>query len=252
MGTVVITGASSGLGKEFALRLSEGNRIILSGRDMIRLTEVSEQIPQSEIFCADLSDEEVCKRLFYTYPDAEMIINCAGFGVFGQFCATKLDDELKMLDVNIRAVHILTKLYAGEFVKRGRGTILNVSSTAAFFTGPLFSSYYASKAYVYRLTTALHKELKGRYPDIKVSALCPGPVDTEFNERAGVCAGKGAATPSFVAETALKNLGKRVIIPGLFSKLTVFFSKIIPESLLSAVNYRLQKEKQAKYRKRNN
>ena len=169
-----------------------------------------------------------------------MIINCAGSGVTGEFWNTDMEAELSMLDINIRALHVLTRLFTEAFVTRGSGCVLNVSSSAAFFPGPLFASYYASKSYVYRLTTSVHDELRHKRSNVKVSVLCPGPVDTEFNSKAGVKAGKGAVSAEFIAEKALRNLGKRVIIPGFGIKCTKVLADVFPERLMSVINYKLQ------------
>lgn len=239
---VVITGATSGIGKAFAQKLSAlGYKAILIGRDMDKLQKLHTEIPGSEFLCADLGIRENCFKVFESYPDADMIINSAGCGVFGEFSTTPLQDELSMIDINITALHILTKLYVQRFLKRGYGSILNIASSAAFFPGPLFSSYYSSKSYVYRLTTSIHDELKNT--NINVSVLCPGPVKTAFNQKIGVNAGKGAVEPEYVVETALKNIGKRVIIPGFSIKCTKLASKLCPETILSLINRRLQQNK---------
>ena len=244
MKTAVITGAGSGIGKAFAVKLSQdGYKTILAGRNKDNLERLSKELENSEIFCSDLEILQNCINLFEAYPDADIVINCAGCGVFGNFFDTSLESELSMLDINIRAVHIITKLYLKHFLMHDKGCILNVASSAAFFPGPLFSSYYASKSYVYRLTTSIYEELKHEKSNVKISVLCPGPVDTVFNQKAGVKKGTGAVTPEFVVNCAMKNLGKRVIVPGFGIKYTRFFSKLIPESITAKINYILQKKK---------
>ena len=125
-----------------------------------------------------------------------MLVNNAGFGVFGEFTSTDINIELNMLDVNIRAVHMLTKFYLKDMVKKDKGIILNVASSASFMAGPLLSSYYSSKSYVYRLSLAINEELRRRKSKVQISVLCPGPVNTNFNNRAGVSFGVKALSSS--------------------------------------------------------
>ncbi len=182
-----------------------------------------------------------------------MLVNNAGFGVFGALCETDLESELKMLDTNVRAVHILTKAAAKIFKERNSGRILNVASLAAFFAGPLFSSYYASKNYVLRLGQALSEELRRAGSKVTVSTLCPGPVKTEFSDVAKVSFGngneKGAGlvmlTKEKVAKYAIDKMlrGKKIIIPGAIMKIGAFFRRILPEETLSRALYFIQSKK---------
>ena len=151
-----------------------------------------------------------------------------------------------MLDVNILALHILMKLYLAEFKKRGSGRILNVSSSASFFPGPMFSSYYASKAYVTRLSLAVREELRREKSPVTVSVLCPGPVRTEFNDVAGVKFGIGSVSPQYAARAAVDGMfkGKGIITPSLATGFTRFISKLVPDSLAARVVYVLQKKKE--------
>lgn len=241
----VITGASSGIGEEFARQLNKkGYTVVLAARRLDRLEKLKSELSDAEVFCCDLARAFECRALFEAHKDADLLVNNAGFGVFGEFSETDLDRELSMLDVNVRALHILTKLYLAEFLKRDSGTILNVASTAAFFPGPVFSSYYASKAYVYRLSEAIFEELKRRKSNVKISVLCPGPVRTEFNDVAGVKFGIGSVSAEYAARIALKNLGKRVIVPGFGIKCTRVLSKLVPDRLSAKITYRLQKAKE--------
>lgn len=240
----VITGASSGIGEEFARQLDKaGYTVVLAARRKDRLEKLAAELKCAVVYCCDLSDANECKALFETHKDADLLINNAGFGVFGDFCVSDLERELEMIDVNVRALHILTKLYIGEFVKRDSGSVLNVASSAAFFPGPLFSSYYASKSYVYRLSEAIYEELKKKKSNVKISVLCPGPVRTEFNDVAGVKFGISSISAEYAARTALKKLGKRVIVPGVGIKFTRVLSKFVPDRLTAKVTYRLQKAK---------
>lgn len=187
----LITGASSGLGREMArLLAARGYELILCARREERLRELAAELPvPCRIIAADVSDEQECRLLYEAVQseELEVVINNAGFGLFGEFVTADLDEELRMIDTNVRAVHILTKLAVRDFVQRGRGYILNVSSSAwDFCRDPLMATYYATKNYVLRLTEALREELRRAGSPVRVCALCPGPVDTEFNKVAGV------------------------------------------------------------------
>lgn len=244
----LITGASSGIGREAALILdSMGYDIIAVARRADRLEELRKTLKNNtEIFSADLASEEDCRKVFENFPDIDILINNAGFGVFGKFTENDLERELSMIDVNIRAVHILCKLYLKEFTEKGSGRILNVASSAAFFPGPMFSSYYASKAYVYRLTRAINRELKKDKSKVSISVLCPGPVRTEFSDVAGVNFGINELSARKVAGVAVKNMlkGKTVIVPGFFIKCTRFLSKICPDTISERIVYHIQKAKE--------
>ena len=151
----LITGASSGLGREMArLLAARGYELILCARREERLRELAAELPvPCRVIAADVSDEQECRLLYEAVQseELEVVINNAGFGLFGEFVTADLDEELRMIDTNVRAVHILTKLAVRDFVQRGRGYILNVSSSAGFLPGPLMATYYATKNYVLRL-----------------------------------------------------------------------------------------------------
>lgn len=243
----LITGASSGLGWEYAILLdSIGYDIIAVARREDKLLELKNMLKNNtEILVADLSREEECLKLTENYPDIDILINNAGFGVFGEFSLTDSKKELSMIDVNIRAMHILFKSYLKLFLNKDKGYILNVSSSAAFFPGPLFSAYYASKAYIYRLTRGVIHELKKSKSNVQVSVFLPGPILTEFNEKAGVNPGKGAITPQYAAEISIKKMFKKkhIIVPGFATKFTRIFSKLLPECITEKIVYHLQQAK---------
>ena len=157
-----------------------------------------------------------------------------------------LQEELELLDVNIRALHILTKLFVKEFRRRNSGILLNVASSAGFLTGPLMASYYASKNYVVRLSLALAEELRRAGSSVSVSVLCPGPVDTNFNNRAGVSFHVQALDSKTVARYAIDGAlhGKTILVPGLLMKLSLFGARLVPQKLLAAVTYHIQEQKQ--------
>lgn len=251
----LITGASSGLGWDMAHVLSEkGYDIIAVARRMEKLQALKEELKTDvEIICADVTDVEECKIIATRAPEVDVFINNAGFGVFGDLASTDLDSELKMIDTNIKAVHILLKLVSTEFKKRGSGHILNVASLAAFFPGPLFGAYYASKSYVLRISQALAEELRQAKSDVKVSVLCPGPVHTEFGQVAKVNFGDGnekganfiVLKSRNVAEYAIKKMfkGKHVIVPGCLMKIAIFMRRILPDKLIAKAVYFIQNKK---------
>ena len=150
-----------------------------------------------------------------------------------------------MIDVNIKAVHILTKLYVKEMKQRNKGYILNVASSAAFQPGPLMASYYASKAYVLRLSEAINEELRKSKSKVKVCCLCPGPVDTNFNNVAGVNFSIKPLTSKYVAKYAIDQMfkNKMIIVPGLKLKMARFFGKFLSDRKIMKIVYRIQRKK---------
>ena len=245
----VITGATSGIGKEMAVYLSQlGYDLILTGRNETMLRKLQQTLPtRVETITLDLSEPRAPFQLyaFCKHKQVDLLVNNAGYGLFGPFDQIDLEDELNMLNVNIRALHILTKLFLRDFKQRNRGRILNVASSAGFLTGPLLSSYYASKNYVVRLTLAIHEELRRANSKVTVSLLCPGPVDTNFNNRAGVQFSMPPASPERVARYGINGAlkGKLILIPELRVRLGVFGSRFVPHKLLSAITYEIQKKK---------
>lgn len=247
MPKALITGASSGIGEAIAKRLdSMGYETVLTARRTDRLEKLSEKLScPTHIVTADLTDIESVKGLVKTHPDIDVLINNAGLGVYGEFTETDFLRENSMLDVNIRALHLLMKEYIPLMEKRGGGKILNVSSSAAFFSGPFLSSYYASKAYVLRLSRAVREELRRKKSPVTISVLCPGPVETEFGEVSGSNLGKKTLSPDYVAKLAVKGMMKNKfsIVPDITMKCTRFLSKILPEALSVRVLYNIQKAK---------
>ena len=254
----LITGASSGFGRDMARILSEkGYDIIAVARREDKLLELREELSTNvEIVCCDVSDAEQCIALSERAAEADIFINNAGFGVFGSLCETELSDELKMLDTNVRAVHILTKLVAKKFRERGYGHILNVASLASFFPGPLFGAYYSTKAYVLRLSQALSEELRREGSRVKISVLCPGPAHTGFADVANVNFGTGkekigklvVLESRDVAEYAIKKMlkGKEVIIPGAIMRIAVFLRHLLSDKALARAVYTIQSKKMRK------
>lgn len=243
----LVTGASSGIGRDIALELAaRGYDLIVVARRADKLDEIKKAVKTNctTVSC-DLSDNENCIKLckWLVNEDVEVVVNCAGLGVFGQFCETALDRELNMINVNITALHIISKFFVKKFKEQNRGYILNVASAAAYAPGPYFASYYATKAYALRLTQAVSEELHGS--GVYAGTLCPGTVDTEFNTVANIGDGVVGINSRYVAEYAVKKMfaGKRIIIPGIKFKISVFCSKFIPDYLLAKITANYQKKK---------
>lgn len=247
---VLITGASSGLGLDMARYLSSmKHELILVARDKEKLEHIQESLSTKvTIIVADLSQEQKVKELYVLTKkeNIDMLINNAGFGMFGDFSTTDLQKELEMIDTNIKAVHILTKAFLKDMEKRNTGYILNVASSAAFQPGPLMSTYYATKSYVYQLSEALWYEQKKKKSKVQISVLCPGPVDTNFNNVAGVKFGVKPLKSSYVAKYAIDqvlNKKKMLIIPGFKMKCAKFFGRFVSDKFLLRCTYKIQKKK---------
>lgn len=244
----LITGATSGIGMCMAQQLSrQGWELILTGRNEKKLEELRDTLGKTEIISADLSKREEAFRLyeFCRDKDIDMLVNNAGYGIFGRFDETDLEDELNMIAVNITSLHILTKLFLRDFKKRNSGIILNVASVAGFMSGPLLSSYYASKNYVLKLSLAVYEELRRERSNVRITVLCPGPVETNFNNRAGVSFSAKPISAEYAAEFALKKAisGKFFAIPGLTAKVAAIGQRFVPSRLLAAITYNVQKAK---------
>ncbi|CDA60166.1 oxidoreductase short chain dehydrogenase/reductase family protein [Clostridium sp. CAG:524] len=247
----LITGASNGLGKDFAKELSkQGYDLVLVARSKDKLDKLSSELKTLVyVEVMDLSVKENAYKLYSKYKGKiDLLINNAGFGTFGEFTKTDLETELNMIDLNITAYHILTKLFLQDFVKKNKGEILNVASSAAFEPGPLMSTYYATKSYVYNLTMGIYEELRRSKSKVKIHVLCPGPVDTGFNDRAHVKFGVKSLKSIDVVKYTLRCMAKNklIIIPGFTIKLGVFANRILPRKLVIKVTYKIQKSKELK------
>lgn len=244
----LITGASTGFGRDFAIKLSEqGYDIVAVARSKEKLEELKNEIKTNvEIEVMDLSQKENAYKLHEKYQNKiDLLVNNAGFGECGRFDKTDLDIELNMIDLNVTTLHILTKLFYTDFVKKDKGQILNVASIAAFQPGPLMATYYASKSYVYNLTMALYEENRRNKGHVKVSVLCPGPAETGFFSRANVKFAIKPHSSDYVTEYALKKMNKNklLIVPGLVPKLTVFSNRLVPRKLAMRVAYNITQRK---------
>ena len=245
----LITGVSSGMGWDMARILDDmGIEVIGVARREARLAELGKLLsPSAVLKVCDLSEKEACLALYESLKDEgiDILINNAGFGVYGPFDESNLEQELALLATNIQAVHILTKCFLRDFKARNYGYILNVASSAAFLPGPLLASYYASKAYVLRLSEAIYEELRRAHSSVSISVLCPGPVRTEFNERAGVRFSIRGLRSYPVARYAIEQMFRRrlLIIPGPLMKLAHWLTPLVPEKLLLRIAYRFQYRK---------
>lgn len=245
----LITGASSGIGRDFARILSDmGYDLILVARRKNKLEELANELKTNvQIIDMDISSTYNCMNLYNKVKkeNIDILINNAGFGLFGKFDETKLDTELDMIDLNIKSVHTLTKLFIKDFKKKNSGYILNVASAASFLPGPLMSTYYATKAYVLNLTMAIYEELKHDDVNVYIGCLCPGPVDTEFNKVAKVKFSLKSLNSYDVARYAIKQMFKKklVIIPSFKTKLGINLSKMLPIKLKTKVSYKIQSAK---------
>lgn len=245
----LITGASSGIGLDMAKYLASMKcELILVARDKEKLEKIQETLPTKvTIIVADLSNEQKVKELYVLTKNEkiDILINNAGFGTFGHFTETDINKELEMIDTNIKAVHLLTKFFVKDMEKNNFGYILNVASSAAFQPGPLMATYYATKSYVYQLSAALYYEQKKKKTNVHVSVLCPGPVDTNFNNVAGVKFGVKPLKSSYVAKYAIDKMfkNKMLIIPGFKMKCAKFFGRFVPTKLMLSIAYNIQKRK---------
>ena len=247
---VLITGASSGIGEAFARAFAaKGCSLILVARRSDRLHALAGELGvPCEVLPADLSKEDEVLRVAEIAGDqnVDVLINCAGFGILGAETDIELEDELRMIDLNVRALHILTKKFLPRLVAKGSGAVLNVASSAGLLpAGPYLNTYYATKAYVASFTQGLAEELKEQGSGVYVGALCPGPVMTEFTKAAkGSEWDKGISAEECV-NYALKKMtkGKRVIIPGGSIRAGIFFSRFLPRKTIAKFLAKFQKKK---------
>lgn len=249
---ILITGASSGIGRDMARELAKRKyNLVLVARNEEGLEELKEELikenPKIEIkiYSTNLSKEENIYKIYEQEKDIDILINNAGFGLYGEFIEIDLEKEINMINTNITAVHILTKLYLKEMVSKNRGHILNVASIAGFMPGPLMATYYATKNYVVSLTRGINKELKKKKSKVKVSVLCPGPVKTNFDNVAGVKFRIKGLTSKFVAKYAIEKMlkNKLIIVPGTKIKFLRIISEIIPDAIIEEFSYYAQTRK---------
>lgn len=246
----IITGASSGLGADMARVLSKmGWDLIITARREDRLNALKDELKTNvTVIPADLGTEEGCYDFIKKIEneDFDLAINNAGFGLFGEFSSLEAQKELNMIDLNIKSIHILTKYFVNALEKQGCGRILNVASSAGLMPGgPLMATYYATKAYVVSLSRGIYEELRKKKSKVKISVLCPGPVDTEFNSVAGVSFALRGLNSYKTAEYAIKKTlsGKLIIIPGLSIKFAYILNRLAPTKLALKIAYKIQNKK---------
>ena len=246
---VLITGASSGIGRDLARAFAKrGYNLVLIARNYERLNNIKselEKLVNVEIELIDVSSTENCIKIYKKYPDIDILVNNAGFGDCGYFDKTDLEKEINMIDTNIKAYHILMKLYLENMIKKDSGKILNVASIAGFMPGPLMATYYATKSYIVRLSEAVREELEKEKSNVKISILCPGPVATNFNKTANVKFKIREANSQQTAEYTVNKLlkGKFYIVPGIDIKFAKLGAKIVPSNIIAKIKYKVQKRK---------
>ena len=253
----LVTGASAGIGLALArIFARHGHELALVARREEKLNALADEIASTGVrrpivIAADLLKPGalhlIGERLAAQGAEPQFVVNNAGFGLVGLASARDRDEQLQMIDLNVRVLTELSLAFI-DSVARHRGGLLNVGSMAGFLPGPGMAVYYATKAYVLSFTEALHSELKPR--GIRVAVLCPGPVPTEFGERAGLSKrsmqGPLAQSAEYVAEAGYRGLmeGRRTIVPGAINKLITFFIRIIPRRLVLAfVDYRQRRRR---------
>ena len=240
----LITGASAGLGVEFARQcVKRGEEVVLVARRRDRLNKLATELGKAHVIAADLSKPKAAEKLFAEVASRGLwvrtLINNAGFGLRGRFDALALDRQLEMIDLNIRSLTNLAFVALDNMRAHGGGAILNVASTAAFQPGPNMAVYFATKAYVLSFTEALHEEWKDR--GIKVSALCPGPTRTEFGDVAGIKTlgsfDRLAMEAEPVVRAGLEGLDRNqaVVIPGVPNKIGAWSTRLAPRSTVRKI-----------------
>lgn len=252
----LITGASAGIGTELArVFAAKGHRVALAARRADRLATLAEEITAGGgaapiVIVCDLEQPDACDKIADALAaegvEVDFVVNNAGFGLFGH--AVKLDraEQLGILAVNIRALTDLSLRFSESLI-RHRGGILNVASIAGFLPGPGMAVYYASKAYVLSFSEALRRELAPH--GVRVTALCPGPVPSEFQARAGFLPGFDSVvlnvSPANVAQAGYRGLmaNKRTVLPGVGIKMVPFLLRLFPRGFVLAAVGRLQLRK---------
>ena len=248
----VITGASSGIGRELAkLAAQKGYRLLLIARNMRALEVLSRDLrTETHLLALDLTAAGAVDQISSWLSDRQIVpeifINNAGFGVCGSYLETDDAREEEMIRVNVEAMARLFRFAVRRMHAAGGGTILNVASSAGLLPGgPYMAGYYASKAYVVSLTRGVARELQELHSPVYVCALCPGPVDTEFNDRAGVVFALRGITPEFCVQEAMHGMMHRrtIIVPSAFMRACTTAQKLLPASLLMPIVARQQKKK---------
>ncbi|KSU89107.1 short-chain dehydrogenase [Bacillus sp. VT 712] len=256
-GYALITGASGGIGRQLAYHFAEdGYSLVLVARSKEKLEELKKELENNYsisvlISIKDLSKQKEALKLYDEIKQqritVQFLVNNAGFGLYGTFIETSWAEEADMIDLNIKTLTYLTKLFLPEMVERNQGRILNIASVASFLPGPLMAVYYATKAYVLSFTEALENELKDT--NITISALCPGPTKTGFSDRANLSGSKlfesGALHVEDVAKVGYEQFmrGKTIIILGAKFKVATMLPRFFPRKLITKVVRSMQEVK---------
>lgn len=246
----LVTGASSGIGFEISKYLSnnKGYDIIAVGQNISKLQNLKKVCKTNVIIeSIDLTDKNNCINLYEKYKDkkVDILINSAGIGAIGEFKDIPILKDIELINLNVIAAHILTKLFLEDMLKRNSGYILNVASSAAFAPGPLMATYYSTKSYILKLSSSINKEIRKKRSKVVVSVLCPGPVKTDFNDRLNINYSVKPLLAEHVAKYSIDKLlkGKSIVIPGFKNKIGVFASKILPRYILEEYIYNMQSNK---------
>jgi short-subunit dehydrogenase len=240
----LVTGASAGLGVEFARQLSKrGHRLVLAARRNDRLEVLARELGNARAVAIDLSKKHAAAKLIANLEangeTVELLVNNAGFGLIGRFAELDASRERQMIDLNASTLSDLCRAVAPGMIQRKSGGILNVASTAGFQPGPNMAVYFATKAFVLSLSEALHEELKPH--GIKVTCLCPGPTRTEFGEVAGFSGNsmfdRVAMESPEVVTAGLRGLdrNKAVVVPGLVNKIGAASTRFAPRSVVRKI-----------------
>ena len=246
----VITGASSGIGVEFAKRMAkEGYPLVLVARRKERLEQLAQELDtECMILTADLSDMDECKRIMKELDsvDIDVFINNAGFGYCGETLTIEAERELNMIDLNVKAMHLLSKLALDKMIDKNKGYVLNVASSAGLLpAGPYMSTYYATKAYVTSYTRGVAEELRRKHSYVYIGCLCPGPVDTEFNKVANVEFALKGISANYCANYAITQMFKKkiTIVPAFKMKALVVLARFLPTKLYIRIAAKQQRKK---------
>jgi uncharacterized protein len=252
MPRALITGASGGIGLELArIFAREHYDLILVARSESRLHEIAGELRSAhrigvDVIARDLSLPETVDEIQKRTGPVEVLVNNAGYGLYGPFAQFPVTDDLNMMHLNMDALVALTKAYLPGMIDARHGRIMNVASTAAFQAGPLMALYYASKAFVLHFSEAVANELKGT--GVTVTAFCPGPTTTGFQDRAALSEARlmrmGSMTAKDVAEIGYRGLmaGRTIVIPGLKNRVMVQALRISPRKLVTAFARKLQEK----------
>jgi uncharacterized protein len=252
--TALITGASGGIGLDFAKKFAENNyNLVLVARSEGKLKEIAKDLENKhkisvKILAKDLSKRETPPEIYDELKTAgvtvDVLVNNAGFATYGLFHELDTAKELELIDLNVSSLVHLSRLFLPDMIARKSGKILNVASTASFQPGPLMADYYASKAYVLHFSEALANELKGT--GVTVTALCPGPTVSGFQERAAMTESKlvqsGLMETRKVVDIGYKALmsGKPIVIPGFRNQMLAFATRLLPRNMVTNTVRRTQ------------